>query len=1217
MSVSRIRQFAYFLVTLMVLGPGAEKRATAATSDQAGEWGPVLTWGVQGKHMTLLPDGRVLVWSTGDTARVWDPATGQFILTPATFGDLHCAGQTVLPDGRAAVFGGVKGGPPIGTKVTAIFDPATNSWTQGKLMNYARWYATVTTLPDGRVLLNSGTDENGTKVPIPEVYDPAADSWTVLTGINRVQSYYPFMYVMADGRVFEAGPGQTTFFSDLSLPGTLTPGPSNSYGTSGISESATMYLPGKILRAGGGDPAISNTSIIDMNAPTPAWQSVPPMNFPRRRMNLVLLADGSLMAVGGTRASDDATKAVLEGEIWDPDAKQWTVVAPMAEARMYHSAAVLLPDGRVVSAGGEASGRLNAQIYSPPYLFKGPRPVINSAPSAASYGSIVTISTDAADITSVALIRPGAATHALNMNQLYIPLSFTQGTGQLAATTPANANLAPPGFYLLVIKNSANVPSVASWLQLSADVRPGSVTGAVTDSTNGILPGVTITYNGNSVVTNDSGVYTFDNVPAGTHDFTATASGFGAVTKTLHVDAGGLATLDFQLSAPGNIQGVVRDAVTSSALAGATVGYAGGTVTTDSNGAYSINSIAAGSQRITAVIAGYQSAESIVNVPAGSTTTQDFALSVTRTEIDGNISDAVTTAPIAGSSVSYSGGGSTTSNALGQFMFMNVSPGNYTVTVTAPGYAAQTHSVSVVNGIISTSDFELISTAGVGPTLTLNPVADAYVANSKPTTNYGTQTSLQLRQGTPSNNITYHAYLQFNVAGLVGPVSSAKLRLSVTDASPDGGAVFDVPSAWTETGINWNNAPQPLSGTPLANAGVVTKGKVVEISLPSSEFTRGNGTYSFELVTTSSDSTIFNSREAATGKPELVLAQGGGTLPSLTADFRVDKQSGTAPLTVAFDSTISNGNPVSWTWDFNNDNIVDSTQQNPSFIYTNPGIYTVKLTIGDGTTTSMVTKTNLVTVTSVPPPPTLTADFRADKQSGSAPLTVNFDSTISTGSPTSWAWDFNNDGIVDSTQANPSFTYNISGSYTVKLTVGNGSTTSTVTKASFVVVSSVPPPPPPGITAVLVADAYVANSKPTTNYGSQATIQLRQGTPSNNITYHSYLQFNISGISRALTSAKLRLSVTDASPDGGSVFDVSNAWTEAGINWNSAPQPTSPALANAAAVTKGKVVEISLPLGEFARGNGTYSFELVTSSSDSAIYNSKQSSSPPQLILTQ
>ena len=884
-----------------------------------------------------------------------------------------------------------------------------------------------------------------------------------------------------------------------------------------------MYLPGKIIRAGGNDPAVANTSIIDTNLPNPAWQQVQSMSFPRRRLNIVLLADGSVMAVGGTRASDDVNQAILEGEIWDPETKQWTVVASMVEARMYHSTALLLPDGRVVAAGGEASGRLHAQIYSPPYLFKGTRPVINSAPSAVSYGGEIAISTDAADITSVALLRPSAVTHAINMNQLYVPLSFTQGAGQVVATAPTGANLTPPGFYLLVIKNSTGVPSVATWIQLAADVSAGSVTGSVTDSGVGIS-GASVAYNGTSVVTGLDGVYTFASVPAGTHDFTASSSGFGAVTKTVNVAPGGLATLDFQLSAPGNIQGTVRDAVTSAGIAGATVGYVGGTVTTDANGAYTISGIAAGNQTITAVISGYQSLQASVDLLPGNTFTQNFALSKTRTEIDGNVSDAVTSLAIAGATASYSGG-TTTSNVLGQYMFMNVVPGTYTVTVTAPGYVSQTHGVSVVTGIISTSDFTLIPAVGTGPVLTLTPVADAAVTSSKPTANYGTQSTLQLRQGTTSNPVTYHSYLQFRVDGLVGPVTSAKLRLFVTDGSPDGGSVFDAPNTWTEAGINWSNAPQPTSSTPLAGAGVATKGKWVEISLPQGEFSRSNGIYSFELTNNSSDSALFSSREAATGKPELVLAQGGSTLPSLTADFRADKQSGTVPLTVTFDSTLSAGNPSSWSWDFNNDNVVDSTQQNPSFTYSNAGQFTVKLTIGDGANTSVVTKVNYV-----------------------------------------------NASLVSA----------------------------------------------PGVSATLLADAAVTPSKPTTNYGTQSTLQLRQGTTSNPLTYHSYLQFSLAGLTSPVASAKLRLFVTDSSPDGGSVFDVSSAWTETGINWSNAPQPTSStALASAGLATKGKWLEISLPASEFSRGNGTYSFELITKSSDSAIYSSKQSTSPSQLVVTQ
>ena len=155
---------------------------------------------------------------------------------------------------------------------------------------------------------------------------------------------------------------------------------------------------------------------------------------------------------------------------------------------MYHSSAIMLPDGRIVVGGGEAGGRLRAQIYSPPYLFKGARPTISGSPASAAYGTTLAItSPDAASITSVALLRPSAATHALDMNQRYVPLSFTRSGNTLNAIGPASGGVAPPGDYMLIIKNSAGVPSVASWVRIgtTGGLQPGTVAGGVTDSVVG------------------------------------------------------------------------------------------------------------------------------------------------------------------------------------------------------------------------------------------------------------------------------------------------------------------------------------------------------------------------------------------------------------------------------------------------------------------------------------------------------------------------------------------------------------------------------------------------------------------------------------------------------------------------------------------------------------------------------------------------------------
>ena len=143
----------------------------------------------------------------------------------------------------------------------------------------------------------------------------------------------------------------------------------------------------------------------------------------------------------------------------------------MAEARMYHSTALVLPDGRVVTAGGEAAGIRRAQIYSPPYLFKGPRPSITSHPSSTGYGAGFTVGTDSTDIAKVALLRPSGVTHAIDMNQRYVPLTFTKSGTTLNVTAPPSANHAPPGWYMLIATNSQGVPSAAGG-SASAAARP-------------------------------------------------------------------------------------------------------------------------------------------------------------------------------------------------------------------------------------------------------------------------------------------------------------------------------------------------------------------------------------------------------------------------------------------------------------------------------------------------------------------------------------------------------------------------------------------------------------------------------------------------------------------------------------------------------------------------------------------------------------------------
>ncbi|MGH8573642.1 MAG: galactose oxidase-like domain-containing protein, partial [Gammaproteobacteria bacterium] len=388
---------------------------------------------------------------------------------------------------------------------------------------------------------------------------------------------YPFMFVIPNGEVYEAGDNAQTWRLNLAGAGSWTAGPTNVFGSSGFSGSATTYRPGKIIRSGGNDPAIARAAVIDMTAASPQWREIDPMAFPRRRHNVVILADGQVMAVGGTRQSDSEALAVLEGEIWNPGSEQWTTVAPASEGRAYHSTAALLPDGRVVFAGGEMSGRNRAQIYSPPYLFKGPgpRPEILSSPDRAAYGSSFTVSmADSRGIASVALIRAAAVTHAFDHNQRYVPLALTQSGTDLAVTAPANSNIAPPGYYMLVPVDINGLPAIAAWVRLgmAADQQDGAIAGRVTDGDTGNpIPGATVAYSGGSTTTDPNGDYTLTGVPSGNHLVTVSAAGYGTVSKTVTVTGGAMAALDFALSVPGTIIGQVTDNTTGNPIGGATV----------------------------------------------------------------------------------------------------------------------------------------------------------------------------------------------------------------------------------------------------------------------------------------------------------------------------------------------------------------------------------------------------------------------------------------------------------------------------------------------------------------------------------------------------------------------------------------------------------------------------------------------------------------------
>jgi uncharacterized protein YjdB len=472
---------------------------SVAASSPLGQWSaPVYfcsnTPCVVGANAVVLNTGNVLFYyypgapGQGSQAALLDPITGSVTFVTLTVSqDIFCSGVSILPNGDVLVTGGVVEGPHTthvdndGTYTTMLFDPSASTWTMGKNMNYARWYPSSIEITDGTVLELSGSDQTGTVVQNTlESYDYTTGSWTILPSSanipNAALQTYPRLSLLPSGNVFLSAPAAQTYQFNPSTslwsfvantnfgfryfaPHVLLPG-----------QEKIMVAGGSLTHAGGGGAATNTAEIIDMSAATPVWSYTGSMNYARYNENLVLLADGTVLAVGGGGGGGEYTNPVYAAELYNPATGLWTVLASQTIQRTYHSTAVLLPDGRVVSSGSDNSAftEMTYEIYSPPYLFNGARPVIQSAPTSLTYGANFTITTsDASTITRVALVRPGATTHADDFDQRYVDLAFTLGSGTIQATAPANGSEAPPGYYMLVIVNASGVPSVMPFLQLN------------------------------------------------------------------------------------------------------------------------------------------------------------------------------------------------------------------------------------------------------------------------------------------------------------------------------------------------------------------------------------------------------------------------------------------------------------------------------------------------------------------------------------------------------------------------------------------------------------------------------------------------------------------------------------------------------------------------------------------------------------------------------
>ncbi|MET8974703.1 galactose oxidase-like domain-containing protein [Streptomyces sp. NPDC004539] len=484
-----------------------------------GSWSVLPTQNpVRSMHSVVLNNGKVLMiagsgnseeqFAAGTfTSAVYDPVNGTYKVIP-TPKDMFCAGHVQLQDGRVLVMSGNKAYPVAGGhgyegfKDSYVFDPVTETYSKTNDMNDGHWYPSATVLGDGDVLSFGGLREDSSGSVTAERWSDAEQQWLPLWKVNQTWSYwglYPAMVLMQDGRLFYTGshvfgnniPGTGSAIYDYDA-NTVTqiPGLQNK---DQRDQSASVLLPPaqdqKVLTLGGGN-IDSNpegnrlTDVIDLKQANPAYVAGPPIpqgtvdlgNGPvpqtgaqgKMYVSAVLLPDGKVLETGG--ALHNRANPVYESSLYDPTTNTFDPVAADPEARGYHSSAVLLPDGRVLTTGdnpGNGTWNHNVSVYSPPYLFKGPRPTITSLiDNEWQYGETQRITVDR-PIAKAELIRPAAVTHSSDPNQRFVDLPLSVDGNNVDLNVTSNPNLAPPGWYMLFAVDANGVPSVAKWVHLT------------------------------------------------------------------------------------------------------------------------------------------------------------------------------------------------------------------------------------------------------------------------------------------------------------------------------------------------------------------------------------------------------------------------------------------------------------------------------------------------------------------------------------------------------------------------------------------------------------------------------------------------------------------------------------------------------------------------------------------------------------------------------
>lgn len=454
-----------------------------------GTWSELGDWPFVPLHAAVDGQGRVFSYGRGGNGAthfdVWDPALGfagaSHTTTVNTTGsNLFCSFTAHDPASDGLM---VFGGDPtngVDNEFTLRYYDGTLT-DLGEPMHFPRWYPSATTLWDGRILVQGGTTRyQGDPILTPEIYEPGV-GWKLLTGAESSSLYtngwsYPRTWVTPAGKVFGIA-GHKMYYINPEGNGSIQELGNLPITVGGSGSSAVMFDEGKVLQLGGsgGKKAI----VIDMNFDPPQVTQTESMTWARVQGDATVLADGRVMASGGSKTFNELNEEAYNPEIWDPATGTWSIMAPSEKYRLYHSTAVLLTDASVWVGGGGRPGptdNLNAHLFYPTYLYddngsEAARINLSNVPDDIGYGSTFTATVTGGSVEAVSLVRNGNSTHATN-TQTWRSLPFTQTGNSLSFDAPSDAFAAPPGDYMLFALDAEGTPSVASIVTLKEGVTP-------------------------------------------------------------------------------------------------------------------------------------------------------------------------------------------------------------------------------------------------------------------------------------------------------------------------------------------------------------------------------------------------------------------------------------------------------------------------------------------------------------------------------------------------------------------------------------------------------------------------------------------------------------------------------------------------------------------------------------------------------------------------